>query len=437
MKKLLNNYEIHMQNFVKQMVQSPIKINNYKFNSMTTRQELFANTSNKILDKKGFSFKYFKTDKERIKTYIEKNEMENLNNKKTVNFKLNLKKNFLNTSYNNNKNKEDLEKIINIINHKDELNEVDKLLYKQLQYNEITNNRIILHNIKMDDEDNKNNDKKKNNRFYSKEDMLNIINNTSLTEEDKYKKLLHNKIYNETKNMLLFKKLKLIYSNKIKNFNKTNSNFFSKTHFKALENLSLFKSPTIQHNINKSLSFNKINTKKNTNNNTKNHKRKFYKTSSDLSETMPNDNNFRKYSIDINLENIKNVNNNNNKGDDRLFSHKNILDDISLRKEIVGINPLLFQYHINYMKNINNKDNKEFYLNDKIIALKKMAFEKSENYFDFLSNIKYEESFYEMLRQNTEEILIDGQKFKKSDMDKIADKLLKNCNIKPKINFGK
>ena len=437
MKKLLNNYEIHMQNFVKQMVQSPIKINNYKFNSMTTRQELFANTSNKILDKKGFSFKYFKTDKERIKTYIEKNEMENLNNKKTVNFKLNLKKNFLNTSYNNNKNKEDLEKIINIINHKDELNEEDKLLYKQLQYNEITNNRIILHNIKMDDEDNKNNDKKKNNRFYSKEDMLNIINNNSLTEEDKYKKLLHNKIYNETKNMLLFKKLKLIYSNKIKNFNKTNSNFFSKTHFNALENLSLFKSPTIQHNINKSLSFNKINTKKNTNNNTKNHKRKFYKTSSDLSETMPNDNNFRKYSIDINLENIKNVNNNNNKGDDRLFSHKNILDDISLRKEIVGKNPLLFQYHINYMKNINNKDNKEFYLNDKIIALKKMAFEKSENYFDFLSNIKYEESFYEMLRQNTEEILIDGQKFKKSDMDKIADKLLKNCNIKPKINFGK
>ena len=434
MNKLLKNYEIHMQTFVKQMVQSPIKINNYKFNSMTTRQELFAKSSNKILDKKGFSFKYFKTDKERIKTYIEKNEMENLSNKKNANLKLNLKKNFLNTNYNHDKNKEDLEKIINIINRKDELNEEDKLLYKQLQYNEI-NNRIILHNIKMEDEDNKNKDKKKNNRFYSKEDMLNIINNNTLTEENKYKKLLHNKIYNETKNMLLFRKLKLIYSNKIKNFNKTNSNFFSKTHFKALENLSLFKSPTIKHKINKTFSFKKINTKINTNNKTKIHKRKFYKTSSDLNENMINDNNFRNYSIDINLENTKNINN--NKGDLRIFTPKNILDDISLRKEIVDKNPLLFQYHINYMKNIKNKNNKEFYLNDKIIALKKMAFEKSDNYYNFLSNIKYEDSLYEMVRQNIEEILIDGQKFKNSEIDKIADKLLENCNLKSKINFGK
>ena len=61
-----------MQNFIDKMVHNPIKINKYVKNNMTTREELFTNSSNKILDKKGFSFKYFKTDKERIKAYTNK-----------------------------------------------------------------------------------------------------------------------------------------------------------------------------------------------------------------------------------------------------------------------------------------------------------------------------------------------------------------------------
>ena len=67
MEKLLKKYDIYIQNYVKKMTKFPFKINNYKINSMTTRQKLFADSSNKILDKKGFSFKNFKTDKERIK----------------------------------------------------------------------------------------------------------------------------------------------------------------------------------------------------------------------------------------------------------------------------------------------------------------------------------------------------------------------------------
>ena len=85
-----------MQNFIDKMVHNPIKINKYVKNNMTTREELFTNSSNKILDKKGFSFKYFKTDKERIKAYTNKNEIEieNYNKKGKSNIKINLKKDF-------------------------------------------------------------------------------------------------------------------------------------------------------------------------------------------------------------------------------------------------------------------------------------------------------------------------------------------------------
>ena len=78
MKKLLKNYETHLRTFMDKMIKDPIKINKYKVFNMTTRQELFANSSNKILDKKGFSFKSFKTDKERIKAYTQKKEMINI-----------------------------------------------------------------------------------------------------------------------------------------------------------------------------------------------------------------------------------------------------------------------------------------------------------------------------------------------------------------------
>ena len=237
MEKLLKKYDIHIQNYVKKMTKFPFKINNHKINSMTTRQKLFADSSNKILDKKGFSFKNFKTDKERIKAYIQEKEAKNKNNSFN-NKKRDLKKIFLYGKQDNMYN-EDFKKIMKVFKKNDnELNDKEKILYENIKskYDELTLNDI--NNFDEDEKDNESDikNKKINNLFYNKKDILKIINNTSINDEDKYKKLLHNKIYNERKNMLLLRKLKLKYQNKL---NRTNSTFFPKSNFKALENLTL------------------------------------------------------------------------------------------------------------------------------------------------------------------------------------------------------
>ena len=429
MKKLLKNYETHLRTFMDKMIKDPIKINKYKVFNMTTRQELFANSSNKILDKKGFSFKSFKTDKERIKAYTQKKEMINIkinnSNKNNNKIKEKLKKNFL--KINNIENyKEDINKIINYFYHKEELNQEERLIYEQIK--NISGKRI--YDIKTD-EDDIIQEKTISNRFYSKKDDMNIINNDSLNEETKYKKLMHNKIYNHIKKMFLFRKLKLKYSNKLKKINKVNSNIFSKTHFKALENLTLFKSPTINHKnskINKTLSLNEINPEKKIN--TQNTKKIYYKTESNLrKKSLIENNDQRKLSF---YENIKN-----NFGDrkfSKIFSPKIYLDDLSLTKEVVNINPLLFQYNINYMKNILNKNNKDIYLKDKISTLKKMAFEKNKTNENILKEEKYDNNFYNMTMQN-EEMMNNEEKYLAKNSDKIADKLLKKCNWKTEINI--
>ena len=286
------------------MVKNPIKINNYKVFNMTTRQELMSDSFNKVLDKKGFSFKTFKTDKERIKAYTQKKEMinntNNSNTKKNKKMKLNLKKIFLNTE-NNGEYKDDINKIINYFNCKDALNNEEKLYYEQLK----NFSGINLYDIQTD-EDDKSIENKINNRLYTSKDNLNIINNDTISNEIKYKKLMHNKIYNHTKKMLFLRKLKLKYSNKLKKI-KTNSNIFSKTHFKALENITLFKSPTINHKINKTLSLNEVNSDKNIKNVSPQSKKKLYcNTENNPIETFINDNNYGKLSI---FESIKNYNN--------------------------------------------------------------------------------------------------------------------------------
>ena len=424
MKKLLKAYENHIYNFIKTMEKNPIKINTSKINSMTTRQKLFSNSSDKIIDKKGFSFKKLKTDKERIKPLILNKEMKNDNvnrKRKDKNMKLNLKKIFLDEKQDN-KYKEDIKKLFKIFNnYNHELNNEEKLLYEHFKHK---CGGLTFNNLKIIESGNDEKDMHINNLFYDKKDVLKIINNTSINEEDKYKKLLHNKIYNDRKNMVLLRKLKLKYIDKIKKLNKANSNLFLKTNFKAMENLTLFKSPIIKHKINKTFSAKEINIKEN--NKSKNI---FNNTISKFNNKRKlknnNENNFKKYSIDINLEDMKYYNN--NKNNFKIFGSKILLSDISLRKEIAGMNPLLFQYNVNHIKNLYNKNEKDSSFNDKIISLKKMAFEKKDN---SENEIKYEKSFYEMVKQN-ENILIDGEKYQKNDLDIIADRLLKKCNWKP------
>ena len=66
MKKLVENYEKRIKNFVLKLAEKPIIVKKQKDKHLTSREEYYANNSNKIIDKKGFSFKYYKKEKERI-----------------------------------------------------------------------------------------------------------------------------------------------------------------------------------------------------------------------------------------------------------------------------------------------------------------------------------------------------------------------------------
>ena len=75
MQKLVNKYENRMREFVLKMAEKPIMIKKSKDKFSTSRQEFFALTSNKILDKKGFQFKSYKSDKERINELVKGKEL--------------------------------------------------------------------------------------------------------------------------------------------------------------------------------------------------------------------------------------------------------------------------------------------------------------------------------------------------------------------------
>ena len=83
MKKLVENYEKRIKNFVLKLAEKPIIVKKQKDKHLTSREEYYANNSNKIIDKKGFSFKYYKTEKERINEYIK--EKKNIDNYITKN----------------------------------------------------------------------------------------------------------------------------------------------------------------------------------------------------------------------------------------------------------------------------------------------------------------------------------------------------------------
>ena len=74
MQKLVTKYENRMREFVLKMAEKPVMIKKSKDKFSTTRQEFFALTSNKILDKKGFQFKSYKSDKERIHEFLKGKE---------------------------------------------------------------------------------------------------------------------------------------------------------------------------------------------------------------------------------------------------------------------------------------------------------------------------------------------------------------------------
>jgi len=63
-----------MREFVLKMAEKPIIVKKSKDKFYTTRQAFLSLTSNKILDKKGFQFKSYKSDKERIHEFLKGKE---------------------------------------------------------------------------------------------------------------------------------------------------------------------------------------------------------------------------------------------------------------------------------------------------------------------------------------------------------------------------
>ena len=107
-----------------------------------------------------------------------------------------------------------------------------------------------------------------------------------------------------------------------------------------------------------------------------------------------------------------------------LLGNKKILEELEITKEIANSNPLLFNLNFNNVKNENSNSQ---WNKDKLNILKKMAFEKNDNYEDSFLHDNFGKNEYDDLKKE-ENIIIDGKEFKKSETYKIADKILKKCH---------
>ena len=491
MLKLIKNYEKRMKDFVLKMAEKPIIIKKEKDKYLTSRQAFYALTSNKILDKKGFLFKSYKSDKERINEKLKRKEvidkyLEEISKMKKRKEKLKKKKNepkLIQPSMRFTA-RTDLERVYDILKKRELLYDEEKIIKNQLM-----KMGFASQNIDGDEElgEDKESENENNNLLDTKDKN---VKNEILSEEEKYKKELHNKIIQQRKNMINKRKF-LLDVDQIKKIDNSKAKFlrgelYQRTHFKTMENLTMFKTSTINHNIFKKWKMEdeekQQNIKiKNINNyninlfngtstsyyptisnnsyygnkmNLKKRPQEFKKISSfdEINNNKKNKKDSLKNNLFLNYyNNIKTPYNNKNKEENsyrkhlstnqkrqfNLIGNKKILEELEITKEIANSNPLLFNLNFNYVKNDNSNSP---WTKDQITLLKKMAFEKNDIYDESFYNEQFNKNEYDDLKKE-ENIIIDGKEFKKSETDKIADKILKKCHynenkIKYKPNEG-
>jgi len=469
MKKLVDNYEKRIKNFVLKLAEHPIIVKKNKDKYLTSREEFYANNSHKIIDKKGFSFKFYKTEKERIDEYIkEKSKIDKYisrnvkpKRKKTPEIKL------IQPSMRF-KARTDLERVYDVLKTRESIYNDKKIVQNQL--NQMG---FVSKNVDEEEDDDEDEEEKKQKVNLNNEDI--ITNDENLNEEEKKRKILHNKIIQDRKNMIERRKFFLSLGNK-RRINNSNANshikhlredLHQKLHFKAMENLSMFKTSTVNHNLFKIWSEEDIKTQKNINFN----KNMYYayltngfskslkselnsSPHSNRMNTMTNSSKYIKTEVntnenDILLKNfIKSYNKtksgiNANKSVQNqkkfnIFKNKKILEDMDLTKEIINSNPLL--YNVNFYGKKNYSHNK-LVPESQLSSLKEMAFmDNNEENSEEFNNIKYDNQFEDLKKE--ENIVIDGKTFNKNETYKIADKILKKCNwnknkVKYDGNFGK
>ena len=465
MQKYLKNYEKRMKDFVLKMAEKPIILRKNRDKYTTSRQEFFALTSNKILDKKGFQFKSYKSDKERINEFLKGKAsldkyLEEVSKTKKRKEKLKIKRNepkliqpFMRFTA-----RTGLERVYDILKNRENLYHEEKIIKNQLA-------KMGFYSQYIDDEDDETEEgeEKENKNSNDKSE-----NNEDSSDEAKYKKELHNKIIQERKNMINKRKF-LLDVDKSKKIDNSKAKYlrgelYQRTHFKTLENLTMFKTSTINHNIFKkwkiedeekqqNIKIKNINNYNNIlfngtsisyyhtiNNNSRNKislKKspiEFKKISSfdnipkNEIKNVTKNNDFYNY-----YNNIKTFNNTRNKEENNfkkslssnqqfnLIGNKNLLEELEITKEIANSNPLLFNLNFN---NAKNEYNNSIWNKDQFNILKKMAFEKNPINNDFFPSEPYIKNEYDDLKKE-EYIIIDGKEYKKSETYKIADKILK------------
>ena len=451
MEKMIKSYESRMKTFVLKMAQTPIIIKKANDKFSTTREEFLAKTSNHILDKKGFTFKYYKTDRERINQMIkDKKESDKYIPKSTKSKRkiIDWGENKLVQPSMRFTARCDLERVFDVLQQREFISNEQKLVKNQMVKMGFASQNIDEYD---DESSNLNTSKDK--------DLIenNLINeDTFLTEEEKIKKMRHNKIIQDRKMMIARRNIYLgsYNSKKKKNGNDKDNDsdnninpgingisphyakhlreeLYRKTHFKAMENLTMFKTSTMNHNIFKTWSKeDKKHQKK-----LRNDKKLFYKS---LSKKFSNllkeskDKNMNKYYNNINGRRPSNDLKDNDKKsksslDDSIIGlsrNRRIFTDLEINKELMTTNPLLYNLNFNTIKSdeqYNDESNK-----NKIKALKKLAFVKSNS--PESSFAEYEGFGGGEDLKKEENIIIDGKYYKKSDTNLIADKLLSKCN---------
>ncbi len=478
MSKLIKNYEKRMKDFVLKMVEKPIVVKKEKDKYSTSRQEFFALTSNKILDKKGFQFKSYKSDKERINEFLKGKEsldkyLEEISRLKKKKEKIRKKRNepkLIQPSMRFTA-RTDLERVYDVLRNREILYDEEKIIKNQLAKMGFGSQNIDSEEGE-DDEDGKE-EKSENQHYHTLNNKTK--KNEILSDEEIYKKELHKKIIQQRKNMINKRKflLDVEQNRKIDNSKAKHlrGELYQRTHFKTLENLTMFRTSTINHNVFKqwkmedeekqqNIKIKNINNYQNNlfncttisffpnlnnyNNNNSVNKMSLKKAPKVIKKINTFDDfimNNKKSNLKNNdfisyYDNIKSYGNkdensykknystNNHIRQFNLIGNKKILEELEITKEIANSNPLLFNLNFNNVKNENSNSQ---WNKDQLSVLKKMAFEKNDNLDDSFSNAGFIRNEYDDLKKE-ENIIIDGKEYKKSETYKIADKILKKCH---------
>ena len=458
MSKLLNKYETRIKNFVYKMSENPYIIKKYQ-GVYTPKHPSPIPISDTFYQKNAFSFKKYKSDRERIDEILEKNAILEEYYKKM------------------NKEKERLKKLYQIkfapklvqpnmhFQSKNHDSIINKKLAKKIK--ELTTRSKSVDNYNIDETDNNNT---KSNYLFNKDidkTKSNLTNRSedNLTEEQIRLKSLHKKILEDRKNMIETRKLLMNLEGG--NTEKQNNLYslgeiYRKTEFKAMENLRMFKTSTMNKSILKkwekedeekqmnirlinimNLSDNKIPilNKSLTRNNKSNFEiiKEKYNTTNDKREKSPilkkinstdefDINNHRdEIYANINYRDMHNFNIIKEKPyiakrRKKLSENNKTLKSFNITRDISKINPLL--YTLFFIDN-DFKNNKIGINVDQFNQIKNLAFndnKKKEAINNDINEKDNDDTNDETNYYN------NGKKIKKLSVDKLAEKILSETN---------